>query len=142
MPDLIPCNSPEHTQSSNSTPNVVLDKRIRHKLLGKFEEVGMVIVHCFFSAPVNAKIRISRSAILFDLDTGNSTRLIHALNIPVAPEWKYLKAGTLMSFTLIFAPLPEKCTLFDLVEHDRGANGLNFTGISRNKLDVYNIVIE
>jgi hypothetical protein len=141
MSDLIPCNSPDRTQSSKSTPTVVLDKRSRHKLLSKFEEVGMVIVHCFFSAPVNAKIRISRSAILFDLDTGNSTRLIHAMNIPVAPEWKRVKAGTLMSFTLIFAPLPEKCTLFDLVEHDRGTTGLNVTGISRNKQDVYNLSI-
>jgi len=141
MPDLIPCNSSESTQRSKSMPAVVLDKRSRHKLLGKFEDVRMVIVHCFFSAPVNAKIRISRSAILFDLDTGNSTRLIHALNIPVAPEWKRLKAGTLMSFTLIFAPLPEKCILFDLVEHDRGTTGLNVTGIKRNIQDVYNLCI-
>jgi hypothetical protein len=140
MPDINPFNSTDGTQRSYSSPAVVIDKRSRHKLLGKFEEVGMVIVNCSFSAPLNAKIRISRSAVLFDLDTGNCTRMIHALNIPVAPEWKRVKAGSLLSFTLIFAPLPEKCTLFDLVEQT--SKGLNALGIRRNELDVYNIVIE
>ena len=141
MPDKSTSNSTGETHLPTIAPTVVLDNRIRHKLLSKFEEIGMVIVHCFFSAPVDAQIRISRSAILFDLDTGNCTRMIHALNIPVAPEWKHIKAGNTLAFTLIFAQLPEKCTLFDLVEHDRGANGLNITGIKRNKHDVYNLSI-
>jgi hypothetical protein len=122
---------------STPNPTVKLDKLLKLKLLKKFEEEGNAIMHCACKIPGNGKIRISRFTVLFDLDNGRCIRMLHALNIPIAPKWKNIKTETTLTFTLIFAPLPKNCTLFDLVEHNHSSNGLNFTGIKRNNQDVY-----
>jgi hypothetical protein len=126
---------------SSPKPTVKLDKFLKLKLLKKFEEQGNAIVHCSCAVPENGKIRISGSTELFDLDNGCCIRMLHALNIPIAPKWKNIKTETTLTFTLTFAPLPKNCTVFDLVENGPKAGAFIVQGIVRNDQDVYKVHI-
>lgn len=114
-------------------------KRIT-KLEPVVEEEGQVIVHCFIRA--NAfieKVRIWRSTFLIDNDSAHKSKLIFANNITLYPDWTDVPFGQNIHFTLIFSPLPKKCTSFHLFEDIPENGGFEMSNIVRNQSDVYQV---
>jgi len=124
--------------SVKEIPDIKLDKRLKDELLTEMLEEGTVIVHCSFTALFTIGIRIWNSTVLIDKESGSRSRLLHILNIPIAPEWMLVPAGSTARFILIFATLPKTCVVFDLLEDIPESDGFFIQNIKRNKSDVYN----
>ena len=69
-----------------------------------------------------------------------SLPLLHALNIPVAPnKHHFQKAGHYKRFVLIFPPVPKSWKSFDFVEACDTNEGFFVENISRNNSGIYEI---
>jgi hypothetical protein len=144
MPFTIPkynVETEEQVITHSATPAVKLDKRLMEELLSQIQEEPMVIVHCSFTAEITMNIRIWNSTFLIDHLSGSRGRLLHAENITIAPVWMEVPARANIMFTLIFAPLPKSCEVFDLYEDIPEDGGFHIKGIKRNRSDVYNVKI-
>jgi hypothetical protein len=124
-----------------ATPAVKLDKELIEELMSQSQEEAMVIVHCSFNAVEETGIRIWSSTFLIDQESGTRSRLLHALNITMAPMWMLVPGGTTARFTLLFSALPKSCSSFTLFEDIPQPGGFEIRNIKRNKSDVYNIRI-
>jgi hypothetical protein len=112
---------------------VVVEKQVKAV---QPEEKGVVIVHCRFSG--EGAIRVWRSTYLLMKGSQHRSRLLHAENISLYPQWTEVgKRGH--TFTLFFDALPGSCTVFDLQEIIPQAGGFFIEGIVRNESDVYNV---
>ena len=129
------------TQTPTVTPTVKIDKRLKEELLYQIQEEGTVIVHCTHTSLFGTNIRIWNSTVLIDRESGNRSRLLHALNITIAPIWMEVPPGTTVMFTLFFSSLPKTCTIFDFLEDIPESGGIEIWGIKRNKSDVYKVTI-
>ena len=78
---------------------------------------------------------------LVDKTSSARSKLVHAENISVAPQWTQIPDGVTYNFLLIFSALPKACKLFDLIEDIPQAGGFFVPNISRNDTDVYHIDI-
>ena len=114
---------------------------LKKKFLDNLIEERIVIVHCSVILLFSGWIRVRKDTFLFDHDSGIKKPLTHAFNIPVAPEYREVKAGTSYRFTLIFGPLPDTCEFFDLVESAPLSSAITAYSIKRNKEDIYSINI-
>ena len=132
---------PSPTQTPTETPTVKIDKRLKDELLSQIQEEGMVIVHCSHTSTLGTNIRIWNSTVLIDRESGNRSRLLHALNISIAPMWMEIPAGSTLRFTLFFSSLPKSCEIFDFLEDIPESGGFEIRGIKRNKSDVYKVTI-
>jgi hypothetical protein len=67
----------------------VIVKKLLESLQTKFEEEQQVIVHCCFPASpfFGNLIRIWQSTYLFDNQSEHQSKLIHAENITIYPNW-------------------------------------------------------
>ena len=101
----------------------------------------MVIVHCLYKAAMDGGIRIWNSTVLIDKASGDRSKMHHAENISIAPEWTYVPDGKTHRFTIIFTPLPKSCECFDLLEDIPQPGGFFIQNIRRNKSDVYHVKI-
>ena len=131
----------EHTETTIAVPAVRFDEKLKEEILGQIHEEKAVIVHCLYHAEIDGSIRIWNSTFLIDKASGERSHMHHAENITLAPEWTYVPEGKSYRFTLIFAPLPGSCELFDLLEDIPQAGGFFIRNIKRNKSDIYNVVI-
>lgn len=131
----------QHVETSTGTPAVRFDENLKDEILSQIQEEGMVIIHCSYHAEMDGGIRIWKSTFLIDKASGDRSTMHHAENISIAPEWTYVPDGKMYRFTLIFAPLPKSCELFDLLEDIPQAGGFFIQNIRRNKHDVYHVVI-
>lgn len=101
-----------------------------------------VYVHCYFkNTHKDMLIRIWRSTFLVDNGSGGRSRLVHAENISIAPEWTMVPDNKMFRFLLIFDALPRGCVSFDLIEDIPQSGGFHVSGILRNKTDVYHVDI-
>jgi len=123
-------------------PAVKLEPGLKEELLTRIEEEGIVIVHCSYTTRFVSSIRIWNSAVLIDQVSGSRSRLLHALNISIAPEWTEVAGGSTARFTLIFAALPKACESFDLFEDIPFPDRFEVKGIQRNEQDVYQVIIQ
>lgn len=117
----------------------VLEKVIEVPLT-EVEEKGIVIVHCRFEG--EGALRIWRSTFLVDSNSNHRSKLLHAENIALAPQWLLISGTSGHSFTLYFEALPKSCTVFNLHEIIPQPDGFLITGIARNNIDVYRLNIE
>jgi hypothetical protein len=124
-----------------ATPAVKLDKELIEELMSQSREEAMVIVHCSFNAIEETGIRIWSSTFLIDQESGTRSRLLHALDITMAPMWMLVPEGTTARFTLLFSALPKACTSFTLFEDIPQPGGFEIRNIKRNRSDVYNVKI-
>lgn len=124
-----------------STPAERSAPALANELLTDSEERGQVTVHCHFVAGLSDAIRIWPSTYLRCRLTGHRSRLVHAEGIPHAPVWRPVPAGSRVSFTLLFEPLPDGCLLFDLIEEIPDEGGFFSPSIPRNGMDVYRVGI-
>lgn len=114
---------------------------LRDALLDAVEERGQVTVRCRFMADEMDMVRIWPSTYLVCRSTGHRSQLLHAEGISHAPEWMPVPAGKELQFTLVFAPLPPGCSVFDLIEEIPTPGGFTVHGIRRNDRDLYHVAI-
>jgi hypothetical protein len=68
--------------------------------------------------------------------------MLHAINIPIAPQKVFLKNyGDKIVFTLIFPKVPDPWNTFNFVESCIGLNGFFIPRIQRNNSSVYRLKI-
>jgi len=106
--------------------------------LEKVEELGIIVVHCRFDG--EGAIRVWRSTFLFDNSGNHQSKLLHAENISLYPQWTHVGNGG-HTFTLFFEALPSTCNSFDLKEIIPQDGGFHVSGISRNETDIYRVEI-
>lgn len=107
------------------------------------DEERQVIVHCTYKNIYEyGFIRIWKSTFLIDKDSSHKSYLLHAFNITIFPNWKMLKEGETLVFTLIFSALPKNCSRFDLIEDIPQVGGFEVLNIERNSTDIYHLTIE
>jgi len=104
-------------------------------------EEGKVIVNCTYHSFYGSSIRIWDTTVLIDQSTGHRSRLLQAINIPLAPVWMSITPG-ITRFTLVFSALPRDCECFDLYEDIQAWGKFVVRGIRRNESDVYKVRIE
>lgn len=121
----------------------VIAKEILESLQTKTEEEKQVIVHCCFPASpfLGNLIRIWHTTYLFDNQSEHQSRLIHAENISMVPNWTPVPFMKDFWFTLIFSGLPKDCKSFDLREVIAEEGGFFVESIKRNSMDVYRVKI-
>lgn len=121
----------------------VIAKELLESLQTKIEEEKQVIVHCCFPASpfLGNLIRIWNSTYLFDNNSDHRSKLIHAENISISPNWTVVPFMRDFWFTLIFSGLPKDCRSFDLREVIPEEGGFVVESIKRNSLDVYRVRI-
>lgn len=107
------------------------------KKQSSFGHEQQVTVHC--TASSESLYRVWTSTYLICKQSGHRSKIIHALDITWCPNWCLKQEG--QSFTLIFEALPKGCTSFDLVEIIPQPDGFCYKDISRNKQDVYRVVM-
>jgi hypothetical protein len=128
-------------ETTTATPAVKFDDKLKNEILSQIHEEKAVIVHCTYHADIDGGIRIWKSTFLIDKASGVRSTMHHAENITIAPEWTYVPEGKTYRFTLIFAPLPQSCEFFDLLEDIPQAGGFFVQNIKRNRSDVYHVNI-
>ncbi len=130
--------------TTHSTTGTRIKPSTRKKLKEQVQEEKQVIVHCHYSCtnPYGMYIRIWPSTYLIARDVQHRSELVHAENIPLAPEWMAVAPGTKSQFTLIFSGLPKDCQRFDLAEIIPQEGGFFVADIARNEMDVYEVEME
>jgi hypothetical protein len=123
-------------------PATISKELLQNALQNLVEEQKQVIVHCQYTASNNFDgIRIWQSTFLFDNASSHASKLLHAENISIAPDWTILMANDTHNFTLIFTALPNECTSFNFAETIPEPGGFLVERIPRNKQDIYHITI-
>jgi len=119
---------------------------VSNEILQDFEEEGYTYLHCtYFTSPKFVGdwwVNIHSTSYLVG---ANNQKLImlHALNIPLAPERHHLKKfGDYLKFTLIFPKIPPSWELFSFSEECNGVYGLSVRNIPRNNTGAYNLIVK
>jgi hypothetical protein len=121
----------------------IIAKELLESLQTKIEEEKQVIVHCCFPASpfLGNLIRIWNTTFLIDQNSGHQSKLIHAENITIYPNWTAVPFMRDFWFTLIFSGLPKDCKSFDFKEIIPEEGGFFVKSIKRNGSDIYRIKI-
>ena len=109
------------------------------------DEERQIIIHCTndLRDALGSRIRFCPPIYLMDPITGYKSNLLFAYNIALKPDWTYIPPGhSSWKFTLIFGGLPQGCQEFDLIEVESGFGILDIEGITRNKEDIYHVIID
>ncbi|OBW41376.1 hypothetical protein AB670_02168 [Chryseobacterium sp. MOF25P] len=121
----------------------IIAKEILESLQTKIEEEKQVIVHCCFPASpfLGNLIRIWNTTHLIDTTSSHKSKLIHAENITIYPNWTAVPFMKDFWFTLVFSGLPKDCKSFDFKEEIPEEGGFFVKSIKRNPSDIYRIKI-
>lgn len=121
----------------------IIAKELLESLHTKIEEEKQVIVHCCFPASpfLGNLIRIWNTTYLLDTSSSHKSKLIHAENITIYPNWTAVPFMRDFWFTLVFSGLPKECTSFDFKEIIPEEGGFFVKSIKRNASDIYRIKI-
>ena len=121
----------------------IIAKELLESLQTKIEEEKQVIVHCCFPASpfLGNLIRIWNTTYLLDTSSSHKSKLIHAENITIYPNWTAVPFMRDFWFTLVFSGLPKECTSFDFKEIIPEEGGFFVKSIKRNASDIYRIKI-
>ncbi|MCX8531775.1 hypothetical protein [Chryseobacterium luquanense] len=121
----------------------IIAQEILESLQTKIEEEKQVIVHCCFPASpfLGNLIRIWNSTVLIDQNSSHKSKLIHAENISIFPNWTPVPFMKDFWFTLVFSGLPKDCKSFDFKEEIPEEGGFFVKSIKRNSSDIYRIKI-
>jgi hypothetical protein len=118
----------------------LVDAEALTDLSGMVEEQGQIVIHVIYPPQTEPyAIRVWKSTFLFSKTTDHRTKLIHAENISISPQWTEVSGRQAYAFTLFFEAFPKSVVVFDLVEIIPQPGGFNYSGILRNYTDVYTI---
>jgi hypothetical protein len=124
---------------TKSTPSTVEVAELEERILEDFER--QTTVHCSIKVEAGTGLRIWPTTFLVEAESGNRRKLMHQLNIPLAPQWLVVEKNCTYQFTLIFEGLSRNCILFDLVEEIPEEGGFTVHHIHRNDSDVYKVTL-
>ena len=121
----------------------IIAKELLESLQTKIDEEKQVIVHCCFPASpfLGNLIRIWNTTYLLDTNSSHKSKLIHAVNITIYPNWTAVPFMRDFWFTLVFSGLPRDCESFDFKEIIPEEGGFFVKSIKRNSSDIYRIKI-
>jgi len=113
------------------------------------EEEAYTRIHCTNIRPPKFDrhwhVHIHTTTYLINTKTEEKLFLLHAVNIPVAPEWYFFKSRSeILHFVLIFPQLPKDWEVFNLVEKSCGncsCIGFKNSEIKRNNAGIYSIKV-
>ncbi len=118
----------------------LVDAEALTDLSEKVEEQGQIVIHVIYPPKQYPyRMRIWKSTFLFSKNSDHRTKLNHAENISLYPQWTDISGSQSYAFTLFFEAFPKSVLVFDLVEIIPQPGGFNYPGISRNDTDVYTI---
>ncbi len=106
------------------------------------EEEKQVTVHCKIKLEAGSGIRIWKSTYLVENESGSKCKLVHNINVPIAPEWKVVDKDGWYHFTLFFEGLSKGCQLFDMREIIPEEGGFEVLNLRRNTTDVYSVTVK
>jgi hypothetical protein len=130
------------TKPQTIDPKVHVDEKILEEAKNESDVEKQVIIHCFIKpSHYDMSIRIWNSTYLRDKDSSHKSKLISSHNITVYPTWMTVKGDKGAKFTLVFSALPKACKSFDLFEDIPQRDGFYSGLISRNKSDVYSVIL-
>jgi hypothetical protein len=121
-------------------PKIHIDAEILAGLKNQTEELGQVVLHFLYNAPLTSfmNIRIWPTTYLYDQHSSHRSDMVHVENIVLAPMWMPCLPGEKLYFTLVFSGLPKSCSVFDFIEECYVEGGaFEARGIHRNESDVY-----
>lgn len=126
------------------TPDTRKKSGLKKQAMEATQEEKQVIVHCRYTCTnmYGMNIRIWPSTFLIAKDVGHRSELVHAENIPFAPNWIFIPPGSSSQFSLFFTGLPKDCQTFDLVEVIPQEGGFYISDIERNGMDVYEVDVD
>jgi len=130
--------TPEAPPAPPKTKTVTRSK-VKTKTLEETER--QVTVHCRFQTLRFIWIRIWKTTYLIDHATGHRSPLLTQVGITLYPQLTPVRTRSEIYFTLVFAPLPPHCKVFDLIEEIPEPGRFEVFGIQRNKSDVYRVEI-
>lgn len=121
----------------------IIAKELLESLQTKIDEEKQVIVHCCFPASpfLGNLIRIWNTTYLVDNSSSHKSKMIHAENITIYPNWTAVPFMRDFWFTLVFSGLPKDCKSFDFKEIISEEGGFFVKSIKRNSSDIYRIKI-
>ena len=123
-------------------PEITVEEALKLRLQTLTAEESQVIVHCsYFTGGFEEKIRIWKSTFLVARESAHRSKLLHAENITLYPDWTDMPRFSEFRFLLIFSALPKDCRVFDLVESIPEPGGFEVRGIGRNNVDVYRVEV-
>jgi len=137
-PPLAKSASPEAPPAPSKAKTVTRSKA-KTKTLEETER--QVTVHCRFQTIAFTWIRIWKTTYLIDQATGHRSPLLTQVGITLYPHKTPVRTRSEIYFTLVFAPLPQDCKVFDLIEEIPEPGRFEVFGIQRNKSDVYRVEI-
>ena len=128
------------------TTNIDVEIIVADDLLTSGEEEGFTYLHCTYYASSKYTggwwVNIFKTSYLVSKLHNERLQLLHAINIPIAPEKYYLKnLGDRINFTLIFPKTPVHWDYFDFIEKCGGDTGLSIKNIKCNETSVYRVII-
>ncbi len=130
-------NPPKVDYQDNVAEEKIKQKQSLDELTVKEDRV---ILNCKIKGDENNEsVRIWDSTFLIDNKLKHQSKLIKATNISIYPEWTNIDIGEALNFTLEFAPLPDGCKAFDLIEDIPESGGWEIRNIKRNSSDIYEI---
>ena len=117
------------------------------QLKNDFSEEKVTILSCTYVAPNNyvngGWINIYPTTYLINPITNIQLPLLHAINIPFAPEKFYFSnKGDVKRFLLYFPALPKYWNFFHLIEKVEDSSGFSVYSIQRNETGLYDIFIQ
>ena len=119
---------------------VEIDQELKNLIKSQNQEERQIIINCTIDSFFPTYIRIWPTTYLFPHGNEHKSSMVSNFNIPLAPTWEFITDS--ITFTLVFSALP-KCEMFDMVEvlPYPGSGAFKKLNITRNKTDVYNIVL-
>ena len=124
------------------TKDFIVHPKLVTELLEQVGKAQVVLVHCQCTAiEYEMQVRVWSSTYLIDKGSSVRSRLLHAENISIAPEWTVLPESTTLKFLLVFESLPIGCESFDLFEESPLPCGFYVTNVRRNRDDIYHVRI-
>jgi hypothetical protein len=129
-------------KKTDNLNSVSIDEATLIQLSEEVKEEAQTIVHCSY---VSKKKYINGGWVniyptTFLVHENESIPLIHAINIPVAPQFHVFKrAGELKQFTLVFPKIPQNWTSFSLIEKCDNHNGFVILNIAKNSSGIYEV---
>lgn len=112
-----------------------------------FSEEKVTILSCTYVAPnkyINGGwINIYSTTNLINPTTNIKLPLLHAINIPIAPDKYYFsKRGEIKRFLLYFPTLPKYWKFFHLIEKTNERYAFSAYNIVRNETGLYEVFIK
>ncbi len=122
----------------------IITPSVTSELLEQVEESSFTVLHCKYTTSPRFTggwwVNIWNTSHL--TCGGESLPLLHAINIPLAPQRHYLKNfGDSLRFALFFPKLPAHWSRFDFIERCGSHKGLVARGIKRNGSGIYRVTV-